>query len=173
MARLIKPNDRVFAPDFQVRVVGADGEQHGVVTFDDARRLAKEAKLDLVLVAETSTPPVCRIMDFGKLRYEQKKKVKDQKKHQLAQKLKEVKFRVSIDEHDFGYKIEHSIEFLSKGCKLKITLMFRGREMAHQEIGFDLMKRIITTLAEHGTPESEPKLFGRNIVVNFNPKHHH
>jgi len=84
IARLIKPNDRVFAPDFQVRVVGADGEQHGVVTFDDARRLAKEAKLDLVLVAETSTPPVCRIMDFGKLRYEQKKKVKDQKKPSSA-----------------------------------------------------------------------------------------
>ncbi len=131
--------------------------------------MAIEAKLDLVLVAEKSDPPVCRIMDFGKLTYEQKKNIKAQKKHVITQKLKEVKFHINIDKHDYDYKLKHGFEFLEKGAKVKVTLVFRGREMAHKEIGFELMERIINDLSKHGTAEEKPKLLGRNISVTFSP----
>ena len=169
---MLKANDRAYA-DHDLRVIDANGDQLGVIKLEKAAQLAKEASLDLVLVAETADPPVCRIMDFGKLCYEQKKKVKDQKKHQQAQKVKEIKFRINIDEHDYEYKINHAIEFLTKGCKLKITLMFKGREMAHTEMGFKLVTRITESLKELGAPESTPKLLGKNINVAFNPKSHH
>ena len=168
---MLKANDRAFA-ERDLRVIDANGDQLGVIKFERAIVLAKEATLDLVLVAETTEPPVCRIMDFGKLCYEQKKKVKDQKKHQMAQKIKEVKFRINIDEHDYGYKIGHATEFLEKGCKLKVTLMFKGREMAHTEMGFKLVERIIESLKEIGIPDGTPKLLGKNINVAFNPKPH-
>jgi len=169
---LLKANDRAYA-DHDLRVIGADGDQLGVIKLERAAQLAKEASLDLVLVAETADPPVCRIMDFGKLCYEQKKKMKDQKKHQQAQKVKEIKFRINIDEHDYEYKINHAVEFLSKGCKLKVTLMFKGREMAHTEMGFELIKRITESLKDVGAIESPPKLLGKNINAAFNPKPHH
>jgi translation initiation factor IF-3 len=169
---LLKGNDRAFA-DHDLRVIGAEGDQLGVIKFERAIVLAKEAGLDLVLVAETSEPPVCRIMDFGKLCYEQKKKVKDQKKHQQAQKVKEIKFRINIDDHDYEYKIGHATEFLEKGCKLKVTLMFKGRELAHTEMGFKLVERIIESLREIGVPDGSPKLLGKNINVAFNPKPRH
>ncbi len=169
---MLKANDRAYA-DHDLRVIAANGDQLGVIKLEKAAQLAKEAGLDLVLVAETAEPPVCRIMDFGKLCYEQKKKIKDQKKHQQAQKVKEIKFRINIDEHDYEYKINHAIEFLSKGCKLKVTLMFKGREMAHTEMGFNLVSRITESLKDVGTPESTPKLLGKNINVAFNPKSHH
>jgi len=165
---LIKPNDRSLA-ERELRVVGEDGEQIGILTYEAARIKATEAGLDLVLVSGNTNPPVCRIMDYGKLRYEQKKKLKDQKKHQHAQKLKEVKFHVNIDEHDYQYKINHGIEFLGKGNKLRVTLMFRGREMAHKEIGFELIDRVIEDLKEHGVPEMKPKLLGRNASLTFAP----
>lgn len=168
IAKLIKPGDVSFASR-EVRLIGADGEQVGVVAYENARKMAVEAKLDLVLVAEKSEPPVCRIMDYGKLTYEQKKNIKSQKKHVIAQKLKEVKFHINIDNHDYDYKLKHGIEFLEKGAKLKITLVFRGREMAHKELGFELMERIIADLAKHGTAEEKPKLLGRNISVTFSP----
>lgn len=167
----MKPKDRFFT-SAQVRLIDADGEQVGIIDLKDAHSKAAEAGLDLVIVAESSKPPVCRIMDFGKLRYEQKKKLKDQKKHQHASKQKEIKFRVSIDTHDYDYKINHALEFLEKGYKLKITLMFRGREMAHKDIGFELIKRIIQSLEAHGVLEQEPKLMGRNISVTFTPRGH-
>lgn len=125
--------------------------------------------MDLVVVAEKSDPVVCRIMDFGKLCYEQKKVQRNQKKHVIAQKLKEVKFHVNIDEHDYEYKIKHAVEFLEKGFKLKTTLTFRGREMAHQEIGFQLVERITSDLKKFGTTEDKPKLLGRNISITFSP----
>ncbi|OGV38363.1 MAG: translation initiation factor IF-3 [Lentisphaerae bacterium GWF2_45_14] len=137
--------------------------------FEDARKKANEAKLDLVAVADKADPPVIRIMDHGKLVYEQKKKLREQKKHHHAQKVKEVKFHVNIDPHDYSYKINHSIEFLKEGDKLKVTLIFRGREMAHKEIGYELMNKVIQSLAEYGEADGKPKTFGRNLTVTFNP----
>lgn len=146
------------------------------MVFEEAREKAKQEGLDLVAVAENSDPPVVRIMDFGKLVYEQKKKQRDQKKHHHIQKLKEIKFHVNIDPHDYQYKLQHGIEFLEKGDKLKITLAFRGREMAHKDIGMDLMLGLIEELKEHGSADNEPKFMGRNLSVTFSPtkghKHH-
>jgi translation initiation factor IF-3 len=113
-------------------------------------------------------------MDYGKLRFEQKKKIKDQKKNQHAQKLKEVKFRINIEKHDYDYKVNHALEFLGKGYKVKITLMFRGREMAHKEFGFELIKRVLADTEQHGTADNDAKLLGRNITVTLSPiKGHH
>lgn len=131
--------------------------------------MVTEQGLDLVLVSDNSDPAVCRIMDYGKLRYEQKKKVKDQKKAAHKTKLKEVKFRVNIEKHDYDYKINHAIEFLNKGNKVKLTLMFRGREMAHKDIGFDLISRVVEDLTPYGKAESAPKLMGRNITAVITP----
>lgn len=137
------------------------------MTYEQALLKAKEATLDLVMVAEQSDPPVCRIMDFGRLIYDQKRRMREQRKHHHAQKLKEVKFRLRIENHDYQIKIQHAIEFLEKGDKLKVTIMFRGREMAYKQMGFDLVQRIIADLAAHGRPEIEPKMFGRNLTLTF------
>jgi translation initiation factor IF-3 len=153
-----------------VRLVGDDGEQFGIVSLQDAFKKAAAARLDLVLVGESAEPPVCKVMDFGKLQYEQKKKLKDQRKSQHAQKLKEIKFHISIDNHDYEFKKNHAYEFLGKGFKLKITLMFRGREMAHKEMGFEFIAKVTEDLKTHGTPDGEPKLLGRNIIMTFSPK---
>ncbi len=166
---MLKPGDRAFTNDTEVRVVGADGEQVGLISFSKARSLAAEAGLDLVLVAEKAKPPVCRIMDFGKLQYEQKRNLRMQKKHSHAQKVKEVKFRINIDKHDYDYKIKHAEEFLGKGYKLKATLMFKGREMAHKDIGFELIERVSEDIKEFGVADSKPKLMGRNISLTFSP----
>lgn len=163
---------RVYA-DKDLLVIGPNGEQLGVMKLGPACQAAKDAGLDLVMVAENSEPPVCRIMNFGKLLYEQKKKLKDQKKNQQAQKVKEIKFRLNIAEHDYAHKIEQGIEFLNDGCKLKVTLTFKGREMAHTEIGFDLINRITEDLKDDGTVESPAKLLGKNINMSFNPKGSH
>lgn len=135
-----------------------------------ACQAAKNAGLDLVVVSETSVPPVCKIMDFGKLCYEQKKKLKDQKKNQQAQKVKEIKFRLHIDTHDYEVKIAHAIEFLQEGCKLKVTITFKGREMAHPEMGFELVQKITESLEGYGTVDAPAKLLGKNICMSFNPK---
>ena len=160
---------RAYA-DKDLLVIGPEGEQLGVMKLGSACQAAKDAGLDLVMVAENSEPPVCRIMNFGKLLYEQKKKLKDQKKNQQAQKVKEVKFRLNIAEHDYAHKIDQATEFLEEGCKLKVTLTFKGREMAHTEIGFELIDRIIEDLKDSGTVESPAKLLGKNINMSFNPK---
>ena len=153
-----------------LRVIGAEGEQLGLMKLGPACNAAKNAGLDLVLVAETSVPPVCKIMDYGKLVYETKKKLKEQKKNQLAQKVKEIKFRLNIDTHDYETKLNHCLDFLNEGSKLKITIMFRGREMAHPEVGFELVNRIAEDLKDDAVLESPAKLLGRNINVAFNPK---
>ena len=163
---------RVYA-DKDLLVIGPNGEQLGVMKLEPACQAAKDAGLDLVMVAENSEPPVCRIMNFGKLLYEQKKKLKDQKKNQQAQKVKEIKFRLNIAEHDYAHKIEQGVAFLADGCKLKVTLTFKGREMAHTEIGFDLANRITEDLSENGTIESPAKLLGKNLNMTFNPKGSH
>jgi len=167
---LLKANDRLYA-DKTLLVIGPNGEQLGQMRLGPACLAAQEAKLDLVLVAETSVPPVCRIMDYGKLCYEQKKKLKDQKKKNLAtQKVKEIKFRLHIDTHDYECKLKHGIEFLQEGSKLKITLMFKGREMSRTEMGFDLVKKITEDLQEFGVPDGTPKLLGKSIGITFSPK---
>lgn len=160
---------RVYA-GMDLLVIGPRGEHLGTMKFDSACQAAKDAGLDLVMVAENSTPPVCRIMNFGKLLYQQKKKLKEQKKNQQAQKVKEVKFRLHIAEHDYAHKLGQGIGFLHGGCKLKVTLMFRGREMAHTERGLELINRITDDLKEDGMIESPAKLLGRNMSMTFNPR---
>ena len=154
-------------------MIGATGEQLGVMKLAPACQKAREAGLDLVLVAENATPPVCRIQDFGKLVYEQKKKLKDQKKNSAAQKTKEIKFRLHIDTNDYAVKIKHAKEFLGEGNKLRVTLMLKGREMAHQDMGFELINRVIEDLKEDSIVDSPAKLFGKNIQISFNPKGNH
>ena len=166
---MIKAGDSTYE-NRQIRLISDDGEQLGILSYADARKKVTELGLDLVLVADKSDPVVCRIMDYGKLRYEQKKKIKDQKRMSHKTKLKEVKFRVNIEQHDYEYKINHAVEFLSKGNKVKLTLMFRGREMAHKDIGFELINRVIVDLTEYGNAESTAKLMGRNITVVVAPK---
>lgn len=172
IAKLLKSNDRMYA-DMDLLVIGPNGEQLGQMKLGPACIAAQNASLDLVLVAENSTPPVCRIMDFGKLLYEQKKKLKEQKKNQVAQKVKEIKFRLHIDTHDYEVKLNHAIEFLNEGCKLKVTITFKGRELAHPEMGFDLVSKVTEDLAEYAVIDSPAKLLGKNINMSFNPKGSH
>ena len=165
---MLKPGDRTITFS-NVRLVGEDGEQLGMLSYSEAKAKAHDAGLDLVLVAEKSDPPVCRIMDYGKLLFEQKKNLKNQRKHSFTQKIKEVKFHVNVDKHDYDYKIEHARGFLSKGNKVKITLALRGREMAHKEMAFVLMSRITEDLKGYGKSDVVPKFQGRNITVPFAP----
>jgi len=139
----------------------------GVMPTKKALDLAKSVGLDLVEVAPNSRPPVCRILDFGKYMYEQSKKQKESKS--TSQKLKEVKFRVKIDTHDYLTKIRRAEDFLDKGNKLKLTLMFRGREMEHTDLGFETVKRAITDLESMATADNDPRLAGRNISVTLSP----
>jgi translation initiation factor IF-3 len=166
---LIRERGRLLAGR-EVLVVDHNGDkQDAPISIDAALAMAKDAGLDLVLVAESSTPPVCRIMDYGKLQYDHKKRIRDQKKTTHANKLKEVKFRLRIEKHDYDYKINHAIDFLGKGYKVKASLMFRGREMAHKNFGFELIKNVVADLEKHGKPDADPKAVGRNITVTFAP----
>ena len=151
-------------------LIGLDGEQLGVVSYSRAKELAAEAGQDLVMVAERANPPVVRIMNFGKLCYEQKKNQKAQRKVAAAQKVKEVKFHINIDQHDYETKIKHVQDFFEKGFRVKVTLALRGREMAHQNMAFDLMNRVTEELIPVADPDGKPKMMGRNITVGFTPK---
>ena len=153
-----------------MRLIGENGEQLDVVPLMRAREMAQEAGLDLVLVSERSVPPVVRIMNFGKLQYEQKKNQKVQRKNNVVQKVKEVKFHINVDTNDYAIKLKRALDFLEKRCRLKVTLTLRGREMAHQDLAYELMDRIIADLAAAADPDGKPKLLGRNITVNFAPK---
>ncbi len=154
-----------------MRLIGSKGEQYNIVSFSKAIEISKKDELDLVLVADTANPPVCRIMNYGKFIYEQKRKEREQRKLHHAQKVKEIKFSANIDPHDYQTKVKHAVEFLKTGCKLKTTMIFRGREMSHQELGFKIMRQLMQDLEKIGIPEAEPKLLGRSIVLNFNPGH--
>jgi translation initiation factor IF-3 len=153
-----------------VRLIGAEGEQLGVVSVRDAQQKALEADLDLVEVAPTAKPPVCRIMDYGKFLFEQNKKRHAAKKKQKQVQVKEVKFRPGTDEGDYQVKLRNLVRFLEEGDKAKVTLRFRGRELAHQEIGRTLLKRIEAELNEYGTVEQFPKMEGRQMVMVIAPK---
>lgn len=166
---MIRESGRLFAGR-EVLVVDQDGnKQEAPIPVAEALAQAKSVGLDLVVVAENSNPPVCRIMDYGKLQYEQKKRLREQRKSSHAHKLKEVKFKLRIEKHDYEYKIKHAIDFMQKGHKVKATLMFRGREMAHKDFGFELMTQVVEDLKEHGKPDAPPKIVGRNIMVAFAP----
>lgn len=153
-----------------MRLIGAEGEQLGVVSVRDAQQKALEADLDLVEVAPTAKPPVCRIMDYGKFLFEQNKKRHAAKKKQKQVQVKEVKFRPGTDEGDYQVKLRNLVRFLEEGDKAKVTLRFRGRELAHQEIGRTLLKRIEAELNEYGTVEQFPKMEGRQMVMVIAPK---
>jgi translation initiation factor IF-3 len=153
-----------------VRLIGADGEQAGIVTVAEALRLADEAELDLVEIAPLAEPPVCRIMDFGKFKYAESKRQHEAKLKQKQVQVKEVKFRPGTDEGDYNIKLRNLIKFLEEGDKTKVTLRFRGREMAHQEFGMRLIERIKDDLEEYGTVEQFPKMEGRQMVMVLAPK---
>ena len=161
-----RKNERIRSRE--VRVIGPTGDQIGVMATDKAVALAKKAGYDLVEIAANATPPVCRILDFGKYMYEQSKKGKDSK-GSTTSKIKEVKFRVRTGEHDYITKLRHAEEFLDKGNKVKITLTFRGRENEHKELGFDTVNRAISDLSNVGSSESPPRLAGRNIFAMISP----
>jgi translation initiation factor IF-3 len=161
----IRRNHRIKVP--QVRVISPEGKQLGILETTKAVNLALEVGLDLVEVAPNATPPVCRIMDFGKYVYEEQKKHSNAKT--TASKIKEIEFTARIAQHDYETKLRHAEEFLNHGNKVKMRLKFRGREMAHTEIGFEVMQRAVADLVGMGNPDSEPKLIGRNIHVMLTP----
>jgi translation initiation factor IF-3 len=148
-------------------IVGSTGEQLGVMKLSDALRRADTLGLDLVEVAPTANPPVCKIVAIGKFRYDLSKQEKDKKSS--GARLKEIKFRVNIDDHDYLTKIRHGEEFLDKGNKVRVQLQFRGREMAHQEFGMELMEKVKQDLSGMSQVEMEPKLAGRNITMTLSP----
>jgi len=160
-------NDRIRSP--QVRLVGPDGDQIGVVATQDALRRARELDLDLVEVAPQANPPVCRIMDYGKFKYERDIRQKEARKKQSRTELKEIKFRPKIDAHDYGTKKGHVERFLRGGHKVKVTIMFRGREMTHTELGRKILDRLVGDLGEMVTVESMPKQEGRNMIMVISP----
>lgn len=162
----IRVNGRIRAREVRV-ILGATGEQLGVMKLSDALRRAQSMDLDLVEVAPTANPPVCKIVDFGKFRYDISKQEKDRRS--AGTKLKEIKFRVNIDDHDYLTKIRHAEEFLDKGNKVRVQLQFRGREMAHQEFGMQLMEKVRDDLATMAQVEMEPKITGRNITMTLSP----
>jgi translation initiation factor IF-3 len=159
-------NGRIRAREVRV-IMGSSGEQLGVMKLSDALRKAQSLGLDLVEVAPTANPPVCKIVDFGKFRYDISKQEKDKKTS--GTKLKEIKFRVNIDDHDYLTKIRHGEEFLDRGNKVRVQLQFRGREMAHQEFGMQLMEKVRDDLAGMSQVEMDPKIAGRNVTMTLSP----
>jgi len=154
----------------ELRIIDFDNKQLGVMHFKDALEKASEQSLDLVLIAPTSTPPVCRIMNYGKYLYEKSKKERDAKKKQHKHKVKEVKFRPNVEKHDYETKLNHTIAFLDKGCKVKISMVFRGRENAHRELGDEVLKRVIADTEEVAVVDSPPRRAGRMILMMLSPK---
>lgn len=167
ISKELRINQRIRVKE--VRLIGADSEQFGVVSTEEALRKAEEAGLDLVEVAQQVNPPVCRIMDYSKYKYDQEKKEKEAKKHQKIVHLKEIKMKPNIEEHDYQVKLFHLKRFLGRGDKAKLTMTFRGREMSHMDIGRKVIDRIIRDLSEVGEIEKGPILDGRNIMISFIP----
>ncbi len=160
-------NDRIRVPE--VRLVGPNGEQVGIVALNDALRLAQEADLDLVEVAPTARPPVCKLMDYGKFKYESALKARESRKNQAQTVIKEIKLRPKIDPHDYGTKKGHVERFLKQGDKVKVTIMFRGREQSRPELGFRLLQRLAGDVEELGFVEAQPKQDGRNMIMVIGP----
>ena len=153
-----------------MRVIGSEGEQLGIMSGREAQQLAYEKHLDLVEIAPTAKPPVCRIMDYGKYRYEQQKREKESRKKQKTFDIKEVKLRPGIEEHDFNVKFKNAVRFLEDGDKVKVTIMFRGRELSHPELGEVLLNKMAAQLKEMAVVERQPKLEGKNMIMIVAPK---
>lgn len=168
IADIVRINEKIRAD--VVRLIGPDGEQVGIVGVPDALNYADRLNLDLVEVAPMANPPVCKVMDYGKYRYEQEQKAKEARKRQTTINIKEIKLRPKIDDHDFATKKGHVERFLRKGDKVKLTIMFRGREVVHPHLGERLLRRMADDLAEIGEIESEPSLDGRNMIMMLAPK---
>jgi translation initiation factor IF-3 len=164
----VRVNERIRVP--QVRVIGDDGAQVGVLPVREALTLAQSKGLDLVEVSPTARPPVCRIMDYGKFKYEQNRRARKAKKKQHQMQLKEIKMRPKIEEHDYTFKIGHARDFLEQRDKVKFTVTFRGREIAHQDIGHKLIQKCIAALADVSTVESPPRSEGRTLTTVLMPK---
>ncbi|MAF68590.1 MAG: translation initiation factor IF-3 [Micavibrio sp.] len=158
-----KINDAISATS--VRLIDADGEMVGVTSLDEAIRKAEEAGLDLVEVSPEANPPVCKILDYGKFKYEQQKKAAEARKKQKTVDVKEVKIRPTTEDHDYQVKLKNARRFLEKGDKVKVSMRFRGREMAHQDVGMEMMLRLKADLADLGGPEMEPKMEGRQMLM--------
>ena len=154
----------------KVRVIGIDGSQVGIILLKEALEMSIVEGVDLVEIVPKSNPPVCKVIDYGKYRYEQTKREKENKKAQHQIKVKEIKFKPNIDKHDFDYKVDHAKKFLEQGNKVKITCMFRGRELAHPEIGHSLVKDMCQRLQDVSNAETMPRLLGRFINVVLMPK---
>jgi len=163
-------NRRIRAKE--VRLISDIGEQLGILTLDKAIELAEGRGLDLVEVAPTANPPVCKIMDYGKYKYQQHKRSQESRKHQKVIHIKEIKLRPKTEEHDFQFKKEHVKKFLREGNKVKVTVVFRGREMTHFEIGEELLIRLANEVAEEGAVEQPPKKEGRNMTLLLVAKNH-
>jgi translation initiation factor IF-3 len=169
--KAVRINGEINSPE--VRLVGIEGEPIGIVRIEEAMRLAEESDIDLVEIAPTAKPPVCRLMDYGKFKYRESKKAHEAKLKQKQIQVKEVKFRPGTDEGDYKIKVRNLTRFLTEGDKTKVTLRFRGREMAHQELGMQLLKRVEADLKEVGSVEQWPKLEGRQMVMILAPKKKH
>jgi len=154
----------------ELRLIGVENEPIGIVSFRDAIRMAEDAEVDLVEIAPTAEPPVCRLMDYGKFKYQEQKKAHEARQKQKVIQVKEVKFRPGTDEGDYQIKLRNLVRFLDEGDKAKITLRFRGREMAHQEFGVRLLERLRTDLDAVGQVEQMPRLEGRQMVMVVAPK---
>ncbi|WP_422029775.1 translation initiation factor IF-3 [Roseovarius sp.] len=160
-------NDKIRAPE--IRLIGPEGENIGVVTPEKAMDLAYEAELDLVEISPNATPPVCKIMDYGKYKYEQQKRESEARKKQKVIEVKEVKFRPNTDTHDYDVKMRNVVKFLEHGDKVKVTLRFRGREMAHQDLGRELLHRVAGDVEGIGKVENMPKMEGRQMIMIIAP----
>jgi translation initiation factor IF-3 len=165
---LTKINEQIRFP--QIRVIDADGSQLGVITPKEAIAIAQEKDLDLVLVSETAKPPVCKIMDYGKYKYERDKKIKEAKKKQHNADIKEVKMRYKIEEHDYNVRVKNAQRFLKSGDKVKATVSFRGREIQHSDLAIELLQRMAADLDEVAEIQQAPKREGRNMMMMLAPK---
>ena len=161
-------NREIMAP--QVRLNGVENEPLGIVSIMDALQMAGDKDVDLVEIAATADPPVCRLMDYGKFKYQEQKKAAEAKAKQKVIEVKEIKFRPGTDEHDYQVKMRSVLKFLGEGDKVKVTLRFRGREMAHQQLGLELLNRVSGDVGEAGKVESMPKLEGKQMVMMIGPK---
>lgn len=156
--------------DKELRLIGPDGEQLGIMSATEALKIAEEKNLDLVKIAPMATPPVCKVMDYGKFRFEKAKKEKEARKNQKIIETKEIRLSLNIDTHDFDTKVNHAKKFLAAGDKLKVSIRFRGREMAHPELGLTIMERCAEALAENAVIEKPAKLEGRQMLMFMAPK---
>lgn len=164
----VRRNELIHARE--VRVIGAEGEQLGILQRNEAIAMAREIGCDLVEVSSNATPPVCRIMDYGKFKYEQQKKKQDAKKRQAVVQVKEIKVRPKTDEHDYETKLKHIRSFLEDGDRCKVTVFFRGREIVHKERGIEILERIVKDLEDVGKVEQEPRAEGRTLQMLVVPK---